>query len=282
MHPFHTMGPKMMCGYLLEHLEKLRHVKRCKTCVSGMNAIFWCTEIAEMVSQQMHLFYSIGPRMMFGCLLEHLEILRHVKRCKTCNSGMKAISWCTGVAKMVTHQMHPFYSIGPNIMFGCLLEQLENFRYVKRCKTCVSIMNTIFLCTEVAELVSQEMHLFYFIGRRMMFGCLLEHLENLRHVKRCKTCNSGTKAISWCTGVAEIVSKQMHPFYSIGLKVMFGCLLEQLENLRYVKMQNLCFGPQCTILVYRCCENGFAPNASILHHGTENDVWLSFGAFRKT
>jgi hypothetical protein len=23
----------------------------------------------------------------------------------------------------------------------------------------------------------------------VMFGCLLEHLENLRHVKRCKTCN---------------------------------------------------------------------------------------------
>jgi hypothetical protein len=36
-------------------------------------------------SRQMHPFYSIGPKMMFGCLLEHLENLRHVQRYKTCN-----------------------------------------------------------------------------------------------------------------------------------------------------------------------------------------------------
>jgi ribosomal protein L31 len=68
MHPFYAMGQKMMYGYLLKHLEKLRHVKRCKTSVSRMNAIFWCTEVAEMVSQQMHPFYSIGLKMIFGCL----------------------------------------------------------------------------------------------------------------------------------------------------------------------------------------------------------------------
>jgi hypothetical protein len=47
------------------------------------------------------------------------------------------------------------------------------------------------------------------------------------------------------------------------------------------KMQNFCFGPKCTILVYRSCRNGFAPNASILLHWTPNDVWLSLVAFRK-
>jgi hypothetical protein len=30
MHPFYTMGPKMMFGCLLEHLEKLRHEKDAK------------------------------------------------------------------------------------------------------------------------------------------------------------------------------------------------------------------------------------------------------------
>jgi hypothetical protein len=92
----------------------------------------------------MHPSYSIGPKMMFGCLLEHLENLWHVKRCKTCYSGMNAISWCTEVAKMVTHQMHPFYAIGPKMIFDCVLEQLENLWYVKRCKTCVSGLNALF------------------------------------------------------------------------------------------------------------------------------------------
>ena len=46
-------------------------------------------------------------------------------------------------------------------------------------------------------------------------------------------------------------------------------------------MQYLCFGPEHTISGYRSCENGFAPNASILLHWTQNDVWECFGAFRK-
>jgi hypothetical protein len=121
-----------------------------------MNAIFWCTEVAEMVSQQMHPFYSIGPKMMFGCLLEHLENLWHVKRCKTFVSGMNALFWCSEVGKMVSHQMHAFYSIGPKVIFGCLLEHLENLWHVKRYKTRVSRLNAIFWCTEVAEMVPDK------------------------------------------------------------------------------------------------------------------------------
>jgi hypothetical protein len=109
----------MMFGCLLEHLENLRHVKRCKTFVSGLYALFWCTEVAEIVLHQMHPFYSIGPKMMFGCVLEHLENLRHVNGCKTSISGLNALFWCTEVAEMASHQMHPFYFIGPKMMFGC-------------------------------------------------------------------------------------------------------------------------------------------------------------------
>jgi hypothetical protein len=112
-----------------------------------MHSIFWCTEVAEIVSNLMYPFYSIGPNVMFSCLLEYLENLRHVKRCQTCNSGTKAISWCTGVAEIVSKQMHPFYSIGLKVMLGCLLEQLKNLQYVKRCKTCVSGLNALFYVT---------------------------------------------------------------------------------------------------------------------------------------
>jgi hypothetical protein len=138
---------------------------------------------------------------------------------------MNSIFWCTEVAEIVSNQMYPFYSIGPNVMFGCLLEHLENLRHVKRCKTCVSGMNALFWCTEDAKMVSHQMHAFYSIRPKVMFGCLLEHLENLWHVKRCKTCNSGMNAIPWCTEVAKMVTHQMHPFYSIRLKMMFVCLL---------------------------------------------------------
>jgi hypothetical protein len=101
-----------------------------------------------------------------------------------------------------------------------------------------------------------------------MFGCVLEHLENLRHIKRCKTC-------VWCTEVAKMVSHQMHPFYSIRPQMVFCSLLEHLENLWHVKkMKNLCS-------VYRSCKKSFIPNASIVLHWTPNDVWMSFGAFRK-
>jgi hypothetical protein len=124
-------------------------------------------------------------------------------------------------------------------------------------------------------MVSHQMHPFYSIGPQMMFGCPLEHLENLPHVKRCKTCVWGLNALFWCTEVAEIVSHQMHPFFSIGPQMVFCSIWEHLENLRHVKkMQNLCS-------VYRSCKNGFTPNASIVLYWNSNDVWMSFRTFRK-
>jgi ribosomal protein L31 len=172
MHPLYSIGPKMMFDCLLKQLENLRYVKRCKTCVSSLNALFQCNDVAKMDLHQMHPFYTWGPKMMFGCLLERLENLRHVKRCKTCVLGMNAIFWCTEVEEIVSNQMHPFYSIGPKMMFDCLLNQLENLRYVKRCKTCVWGLNALFQCNDVAKMVLHQMHPFYTLGPKMMFGCL--------------------------------------------------------------------------------------------------------------
>jgi hypothetical protein len=53
----------MMFGSVSDHFAKLRHVKRSKPCVSGMNALFQGTEVAN------HPFYSIGTKMMFGSVL---------------------------------------------------------------------------------------------------------------------------------------------------------------------------------------------------------------------
>jgi hypothetical protein len=75
----------MMFGGVLEHFANLRHVKRCKTCVSGLNALFWGTEVVK------HPIYSIGPKKMFGTVSEHFANLRHIKTCKTCVSGLNAL-----------------------------------------------------------------------------------------------------------------------------------------------------------------------------------------------
>jgi hypothetical protein len=75
-HPFYSIGPKMMFRIVSEHFANLRHVKRCKTCVSGLDALFWGTEVIK------HPFYSIGPKMMFGSVSEHFANLRHIKDAK--------------------------------------------------------------------------------------------------------------------------------------------------------------------------------------------------------
>jgi hypothetical protein len=64
----------MMFGTISEYFTNLRQVKRCKTCVSGLNALFWGTEVVK------HPFYSIGPKMMFKSISD--RDLRHVKHAK--------------------------------------------------------------------------------------------------------------------------------------------------------------------------------------------------------
>jgi hypothetical protein len=66
----------MMFGSVSEHFANLWHVKRCKTCDSGLNVLFWGTEVVK------HPFYSLGPKMMLGSVSEHLAYLRHVKDAK--------------------------------------------------------------------------------------------------------------------------------------------------------------------------------------------------------
>jgi hypothetical protein len=73
---------------------------------------------------------------------------------------------------------HPFYSIGPKIMFWSVSEHFANLRKVKIIKTCVSSLNTMFWGTEVVK------HPFYSIGPKMMFMSISD--RDLRHVKHAK------------------------------------------------------------------------------------------------
>jgi hypothetical protein len=75
----------MMFGSVSDHFTNLRQVKRCKTCVSGQNALFRGTKVVK------HPFYSTGPKIMFGSVADHFTNLRQVKRCKTCVLGENAL-----------------------------------------------------------------------------------------------------------------------------------------------------------------------------------------------
>ena len=92
----------MMFGSVSEHFVDLRHVKRCETCVSGLNAVFRGIELAKMISRRNRRFYTIRPKMLFGSVSEHSADLQHVKRGKTYVSSLNALFRGTEVAKMVS------------------------------------------------------------------------------------------------------------------------------------------------------------------------------------
>jgi hypothetical protein len=117
-HPFYSIIPQMMFGGVSEHFNNRLHAKRCKTCVSGLNALFRGTNVAN------NPFYSIIPQMMFGGVSEHFNNRLHAKRCKTCVSGLNALFRGTNVAN------NPFYSIGPKIMFVSVTEHFANLRHI--------------------------------------------------------------------------------------------------------------------------------------------------------
>ena len=139
-----------------EHFANFRHVKRGKTCVSGMNALFQATEVAKMILQWNKPFYPITPQTMFESVSEHFANLRHVKRGKTCVSSLNPLFRGTEVAKMVSQQNQPFYPIRPQMMFESVSEHFANLWNVKRGKTCVSGLNALFQGTEVAKMVLQQ------------------------------------------------------------------------------------------------------------------------------
>jgi hypothetical protein len=85
------------------------------------------------------------------------------------------------------------------------------------------------------------------------------------------------KMQNMCFGVECTISGTKvvkHPFYSIGPKLMFGCVTGYFANLWHVKDEKLVFEPECTISGYQTCE------PFILLDWNQNNFWECFGAFR--
>ena len=92
---------------------------------------------------------------MFGSVSEQFANLGHIKGCKYCVSDLNALFQGTEVAKMVSQQKQPFYSIRPKMMFGSGRVHFAYRQHVIRCETCVSGLNALFQGTELAKMVSQ-------------------------------------------------------------------------------------------------------------------------------
>jgi hypothetical protein len=152
----------MMFGSVSEHFFNLRHVKRCKTCVSALNALFWGTEVAN------NPFYYIRPRCL-GVFQRIFTNLWHVKRCKTCVWGTK----CTILGTEVARQ--PLYWIKTKMHYFGVSKLRSIHSTPLDPKWCLGVFRGI----EVAK------HSFYPIRPKMMFGSVSRHFANLRHVKRC-------------------------------------------------------------------------------------------------
>jgi hypothetical protein len=102
-HPFYSIGPKMMFGSVSEHFTNLRQVKRCKTCVLGLNTLFRGTEVVK------HPFYSTGPKLMFVSVPEHFANLRQVTRSKTCVPSLNALFLGSKVVKHLRRTQNDFW-----------------------------------------------------------------------------------------------------------------------------------------------------------------------------
>ena len=115
----------------------------------------------------------------------------------------------------------------------------------------------------------------------MMFGSVLEHITNLQHVKRCKTCVSAWMHYFGVLKLRKQFRTKIIHSTALDPKWCLGVLWTISEPSECKKVQNLCFEPECTMSGCQSCENGFAPNASILLHWNQNKVRECFGAFRK-
>ena len=186
--PFHPIRAQTMFESVSEHFANLQHVKRGKTRVSDQNAVFRGTELAKMVSERNQPFHPIRAQTMFESVSEHFVNLQHVKRGKTCVSGLNALFRGTEVVKMVSERNQPFHTIRPQTMFESVSEHFANLQHVKRGKTCVSEQNAVFWGTEVAKIVSEWNQPFHPIRPQMMFESVSEHFANLWDVKRGKIC----------------------------------------------------------------------------------------------
>jgi hypothetical protein len=141
-------------------------------------------------------------KLFSGSVSEHFANLRHKKEAKLASEPECTIlGYQSCETSILLHWTQ-------NDVWECF----RAFRWhstSKRCKPCVSVLNTLFRGAKVVK------HSFYSIGPKMMFWSVSAHFANLRQVKTSKTCVSSLNTLF--RGTKDV----KHLFYSIGPKMMF-------------------------------------------------------------
>ena len=156
--------------------------------------------------------------------------------------------------------------IRSQIMFESVSDDFANLQHVKRGKTCVSGINALFRCAEVAKMVSLRNQPFYPTRPQMIFVCVSKNFANIQHVKRRKTCVLGINALFRCAEVEKMVSQRNQPFYPTRSQMIFECFEAFPKPSACQMRQNFCLGPACTFFGYRSCKNSFATKSTIPPH----------------
>jgi hypothetical protein len=118
---FNSLGPWMMFGSVLGHPVNVWNVKNMQNlCIRHECTIlgYRSCEISFAPNASIVLLWTQND--FFKCFGTSVN-LPHVKRCNTCVSGVSALFRGTDVAKMDSHQMHWFKSLGPTMMFCSVL-----------------------------------------------------------------------------------------------------------------------------------------------------------------
>jgi hypothetical protein len=190
--------------------------------------------------------------MMSRNVLEHFAILWHVKLRNLCPS-LNALFRGTKVVK------HPFYSIGPKMVFRSVSKHFADLWHVKICKTCVRAY-VHYLRPKLRNMHPTP------LDEKWCLGVFRSILLTFRHIKRCEICVSGLNVLFQCNEVMK------HQFYSIGTKMMFGSVSQCFANIWHVKVAYLCSSLNALFRNQSC-------EASILLHLAQIDVWECFGVF---
>jgi hypothetical protein len=125
------------------------------------------------------------------------------------------------------------------MLIGVVSVHFINLRDVKRRKTCVSRVNSLFWGTKVPKWFRNQSILSSSLDLKCCLGVFSGHFGNLRNVKIRKTCVSVLNALFRGTEVANIVSSPKDLFIYIQPKVMFASVFGAFwKHTKCNKMQN--------------------------------------------
>jgi acid stress-induced BolA-like protein IbaG/YrbA len=177
-----------MFGSVSKLFANLRHVRRCKTCFSGLNAQFKGTELRSI-----HATPS-DPKWCLGVFESISLTFRHVTRCKTCVSGLNAQFKGTKLRSIHATPSDPKWCLGVFESISLTFRAWMHYLKVPSCEASILLHSS-----------------------KMMFGSVSEHFANLQHVKKCKTCVSGLNALFKGTELQSIHSTPLDPKWCLGV-----------------------------------------------------------------